>query len=168
MALVLKAFAASRYIWNCLHIIIRLPDFSLVKCINTNRRVKKQTTPIILPKVESVLFISFMEVTEKKEEENQVIDVCVLELKLSHPSLMCPSLATFRRSLHFAGCKTGCKHFGLLFAKWMTGFLGLFCFPWGTWKEFFHCSWFPLLYLRNKQRQILLEPSCFQLPNFFG
>lgn len=168
MVFILKEFAASRCMWNCLQIIIHLADFSLVKCINTNRRVKKQTTPIILLKDESGLFTSFMEVTEKQDEENQAFDVCVLELKLSRPSLMCPSLATFRKSLHFAGCKTGCKHFSFLFSKQVTGFLGPFCFPLGRWKEFFHCSWFPFLYLRNKQRQILLVPSCFQLPNSFG
>lgn len=71
------------------------------------QKIKKQTTPIILPKEESVLFTSFMAVTEKQDEENQAFDVCAPELKLSCPSLMCPSLATFRKSLHFAGSKIG-------------------------------------------------------------
>lgn len=130
------------------------------------QKIKKQTTPIILPKEESVLFTSFMAVTEKQDEENQAFDVCVPEL--SCPSLVCPSLATFRKSLHFAGSKIGCERFSFLFVKLVTAFLSPFCFPLGRWKEFSHCSWFPLLYLRNKQRQILLIPSSLQFPNSFG
>ena len=67
-ALILKEFSASGYLCNCLRIIIHLADFSLVK-----QKIKKQTTPIILPKEESVLFTSFMAVTEKEDEENQVL-----------------------------------------------------------------------------------------------
>lgn len=107
-----------------------------------------------------------MAVTEKQDEENQAFDVCVPEL--SCPSLVCPSLATFRKSLHFAGSKIGCERFSFLFVKLVTAFLSPFCFPLGRWKEFSHCSWFPLLYLRNKQRQILLIPSSLQFPNSFG
>lgn len=49
-ALILKGFAALRCLWNCLHIIRHLADFSLVKCINTNRRLKNKPLPLFFPK----------------------------------------------------------------------------------------------------------------------
>lgn len=39
-----------------------------------------------------------MAITEKQDKDNQAFDVFVLELNLSCPSSMCPSLATSERA----------------------------------------------------------------------
>lgn len=71
-------------------------DFSPVKCLTQTQEFKKITViSVFLPKEENVLFTSFVAMTEKQNKENQAFGVFVPELKLSRPSSVCPSLATF-------------------------------------------------------------------------
>lgn len=139
MVLIIKELAASSGMLNCLHIIVCLTDFSLVKCININRKVQKQTTvtPVILPKEENVLFTCFMAVTDKQGNENEAFNVFILELKSICPDSACPSLAPFGKSLHFDGRKTCCQSFSLLFLKPSDSLPRPLLFPFGEVKGIF-------------------------------
>ena len=88
---------AAHWIAYTLH-VWQISPWSSVSTQTEELRKQTTVTPVILPKGENVLFTSFMAITEEQDKDNQAFDVCALELNLSCPSSMRPSLATSERA----------------------------------------------------------------------